>query len=130
MRGFSRHFESQAFLFMAIAIFVSLIGCSSSSKQLVGTWQGDIQARSTRPYSEGILRLKNPMTLEFAENGKYRLSLGNETGTYSIKGKEVTLTPDTKTPDNTKVLSLSDDGKTLQDVESSNDVVIESKKQK
>ncbi len=141
----------------AFALAVCLVaGCSSASKQLVGTWKGEILppvAAKTPPPSnssnpiegfgkaleQGLQGFVNavvgPMTVEFNADGKYKisLSLGSQTGTYSVSGNEVTLTPD-KTDGKSKIdiskLVLSEDGKVLRTKKEFNsDSVFELKKQ-
>ena len=127
---------------IAVVLSLILIGCSSASKQLVGTWKGEIapvpgQKNSLEDAFKGLLNaFVGPMTIEFNQDGKYKvsLSLGSETGTYSVSGDEVTFKPDTEDP-NAKnhmklgVMVLSPDGKTLHSKkEFKSDSVIELKK--
>ena len=120
----------------AVAIGVGaamlLAGCSSASKQLVGTWKGDLVPQTSSKSSDpkdslgnalkGLLNgLLGLMTIEFNADGKYKasMSVASETGTYSVSGNEVTLTPDDKEASRKNkfdvgILVLGDDGKTLR----------------
>lgn len=128
-------------LLLVTAAFLAA-GCASRSAQLVGIWKGDVapetaaaqpsSGQSQNPSAEAIGKalegavkgfinaFVGPMTIEFNADGKYKISLnlGSETGTYTVTGNEVTLTPD-KPEDNKNMklnlskLILSDDGKTL-----------------
>lgn len=120
-----------------LCIFLATLsaGCSNGAAKLVGTWKGEIVPAATghdqkksdnigesigNAFKGFLNAMLGPLTIEFNADGKYKvsMSIGSETGTYSISGNEVTLTPDDKDPNRkTKInigkLILSDDGKSL-----------------
>jgi len=139
----------------AFATALLVAGCSSTSQQVVGTWKGELvpPTESTpakgdsdlgKSLASGIKGFINafvgPLTLEFNADGKYKASvaLGSSTGTYSVSGNEITLTPDDKDKDNGNgkanlkfgKFEISSDGKSLHSKkEFDSDSVIELKKQ-
>jgi hypothetical protein len=129
-------------LVFGLAASILMSGCSPASEQLVGTWKGDIApvTGAKDSIADAFKKLLNvwvgPLTLEFNRDGKYKVSVlnGSETGTYSVSGNEVTLTPDDKEPSKSRIsmgkLVLSSDGKTLRTrKEFESDSVLELKKQ-
>jgi hypothetical protein len=135
----------------ALAFALVVVGCSSASQQVVGTWKGELMPRAEDSTSKkpsdigkalesGIKGMLNafigPLTLEFNADGKYKASvnLGSSTGTYSVSGNEITLNPDEKADRknefNIGTLVLSSDGKTIHSKKEFNsDSVMELKKQ-
>ena len=134
---------------VALALFVA--GCSSASQQIVGTWKGELVPPAAQTdsknksdigeaFANGIKGMVSsfigPLTLEFNADGKYKASVnfGSATGTYTVSGNEITLTPD-KQDDSKASLKLgkfliSSDGKSIQSKkEFASDTVIELKKQ-
>jgi hypothetical protein len=129
------HTMRKLVLLVAALVMIGVAGCSSTSKQLVGVWKGDIvppTAATTTETSHNLGEsfgnamkgfiggLLGPLTIEFNADGKYKVSISvaSETGTYSVSGDEVTLTPDNKDENrksklNVGKLILSGDGKSL-----------------
>ena len=128
---------------LVLSVLGLAIGCASSSQQVVGVWKGDIippaeKDKSTansdseklgKALAEGISSFMKdfvgPLTLEFNADGKYKASVrwGSSTGTYTVSGDTVSLTPDDKSDKNgskmhvdLSSLKISADGKTLSTV--------------
>jgi len=97
-------------LALLVGIAVLVAGCSHSG-QLVGTWKGKLMPpeeptgeKDSGDIAKGLGKvvtgfasaLVGEMTFEFNKEGKYKASiaLGSTTGTYSVSGNTVTLTPD------------------------------------
>ena len=132
-------------LAFAIAVSIAIIGCSSASSKLVGTWKGELlpSSKSDNALEKGLKGLVSgllgPMTIEFNSNGRYKasVSVGSETGSYSVSGNDVTFTPDkqdenssNKNHINLKTFVLSADGTKLDSKkEFDSDSVLELKKQ-
>jgi len=127
-----KHSMRSLVLLAAIVLAIPGADCSSGRQQLVGTWKGDIippaEAKSSSDGKDGLgnmlkgflSALIGPMTIEFNSDGKYKVSvaMASETGTYSINGNEVTLTPDDKDDKRRNkvdigTLVLANDGKSL-----------------
>lgn len=117
----------------AVLVTLSTLGCRSSVKRVVGTWEGDMQVGA----HQGTLHLRAPMTLQLRSDRTYSLSLMGEAGKYTFDDNEVTLRPQgsnnqpaSSAEDKTKHLLLSDDGKTLRETdEVGPGIVVEFKKQ-
>ncbi len=109
-----------------LAALLLVVGCSSTSHQLVGTWTGDIvpSTGSKNQLEAGFKRaigaFIGPLTLEFNADGKYKASIafGSATGTYTVSGNEVSLKQDEGQKDHTDLkfgkFILSSDGKSLE----------------
>ncbi|AIE85158.1 hypothetical protein OP10G_1790 [Fimbriimonas ginsengisoli Gsoil 348] len=85
---------------------------------MVGTWKGQPSNASEGKGLVGAMQgmasaLIGESTLEFNEEGKFKqaLSIGSETGTYTVSGNEVRLTPD---GGQGKSMTLVLDGDTLR----------------
>ena len=128
----------RSFAITICATAILLAGCSGT-RRLTGIYKGDIiptsaASQPTQPSKPGDLGealgnafkgflngMLGPLTIEFNSDGKYKVSMsvGSETGTYSISGNEVTLTPDNKDQSrkgkiDVGTLILSDDGNRLR----------------
>ncbi len=101
---------------LLVATVLLTAGCSSASHQIVGTWKGNLVPpadtstsaqndpnvgnRFANSLKGMISSFVGPLTIEFNADGKYKASLafGSATGTYSLSGDEVTMTPDDNQP--------------------------------
>lgn len=87
---------------------------------MVGTWKGKpVAPTGSKDLGSALAgmatALAGDFTLEFNEDGRYKISvsLGSGTGDYSVSGNEVTLTPD-KDQKGQKMTFIID-GKTLRE---------------
>jgi len=85
------------FLLSASAILVASCGHSS---RLTGTWKGKFV--DVDPHEQGkviadlVHSMLGELTLELGKDGKYKeiVGVGSITGTYTVSGNTVTLSPD------------------------------------
>jgi len=119
---------------LALILATALVGCSSTRQQVVGTWKGEIAAKSAsdsqtadkdKSFSDGISKsigegLKSfvsamigPLTFEFNDKGRYKLTMrvGSQEGSYTVNGNEVKI--DSDDGKSHSVFTLGDDGKTM-----------------
>lgn len=117
---------------LCACLTILVAGCGNSNQKVVGVWKGEIAPPATHSNSDNIGEslgnmfkgflnsMLGPMTIEFNADGKYKasLSVGSQTGAYTVSGNEVTLVPDDKDSNRKSkidvgTLILSDDGKSL-----------------
>ncbi len=116
----------RAFLPLSLLAAVAVIGCSSASQRVVGTWKGDIAASIksdpkdnslAQSFANGvkgfISSFVGPLSFEFNDKGRYKMTMnvGSQEGKYTIEGNEVKL--DSDDGKNHSVFILSDDGKSM-----------------
>lgn len=94
-----------------LAICLSLVACSISKKDVVGTWKGSWDYKGNHFDETIVIREDGTYAATMYKNHQYYKT---ETGTYSIDGKELNLHPNgdkgQSTPYNYKSGKLENNG--------------------
>lgn len=106
------------------ALVCVVVGCASKTSKLVGVWKArpikPITSSNLRDVQDSVLmsRIADGLTLEFNNEGKFKLSqaTGSGTGNYKWEGDTLLLTFDTFAPQQPLHFKFGEDGKSLENV--------------